>query len=530
MDFKYQKMYYSRRSNVFSPGGSVATSHSLATQVGIEVLRRGGNAVDAAVAAAATLNVVEPMMTGVGGDVFALVYMRRSHKLHCLNASGWAPGRASVDEYKRRDYTRMPEDGILSVTVPGAVHGWVSLVENFGTMALSKILEAAIRYAEDGFPVSEVVSRDWQGQVEKLRRYGSRAYLIENKAPGPGQTFRQRGLARTLEKIGEGGKEVFYKGEIAKAMVAESKRRNGLLEEEDFATYRSKWVEPISTVYRDYCIYECPPNGQGMITLEALNVIEGFAIDKLEHNSEEYLHLLIEATKLAFADGKYYISDPDFHPIPLDRLLSKQYADKKRGFIQSQALESPSYGGFPGDTVYLTVVDEERNVVSFINSLASLFGSGVTVEGTGIVLQNRGGNFVLDQSHPNCLKPRKRPYHTIIPAMLFFEDKPYVSFGVMGGMMQPQGQLQVLCSLIDHSMSPQSALDAPRFRFYEGKKVALEEGISEEVKDGLRKRGHSIVDGEHSEFGGGQLILIDPHTESLIAGSDPRKDGCAQGY
>ena len=530
MDFEYQEIYCSRRSNVFSRSGSVATSHPLATQVGIEVLRRRGNAVDAAVAAAATLNVVEPMMTGVGGDVFALVYMRRSHKLHCLNASGWAPERASVDEYKRRGYTKMPEDGILSLTVPGAVHGWVSLVENFGTMVLSDILEAAIRYAEDGFPVSEVVSRDWQGQVEKLGRYGSRAYLIENKAPRPGQIFRQRGLARTLEKIGEGGKEVFYKGEIAKAMVAESKRRGGLLEEEDLATYGSKWVEPISTVYRDYRIYECPPNGQGMITLEALNIVEGFAIDKLEHNSEEYLHLLIEATKLAFADGEYHISDPDFHPIPLDRLLSKQHADKKRGFIQGQALESPSYGRFARDTVYLTVVDEERNVVSFINSLASLFGSGVTVEGTGIVLQNRGRNFVLDKSHPNCLKPRKRPYHTIIPAMVFFEDKPYASFGVMGGMMQPQGQLQVLCNLIDYSMSPQSALDAPRFRFYEGKKVALEEGISEEVKDRLRKRGHSIVHGEHSEFGGGQLILIDPHTKTLIAGSDPRKDGCAQGY
>ena len=530
MDFRYQETYYSRRSNVFSRGGSVATSHSLATQVGIEVLRRGGNAVDAAVAAAATLNVVEPMMTGVGGDVFALVYVRRSHKLHCLNASGWAPVRASVDEYKKRGYTTVPEDGVLSVTVPGAVHGWVNLIENFGTMALSEILEPAVRYAEDGFPVSEVVSRDWQGQVEKLRRYGSTGYLTNNKAPRPGQVFRQRNLARTLERIGEGGKGIFYKGEIAKAMVAESKRRGGLLEEEDFATYQSKWVQPISTLYRDCRIYECPPNGQGMITLEALNLVEGFAIDKLEHNSEEYLHLLIEATKLALADGEYYISDPDFHPIPLDRLLSKQYAHKRRKFIQSRAVEAPSYGRFPEDTVYLAVVDEERNVVSFINSLATLFGSGITVEGTGIVLQNRGRNFVLDESHPNCLEPHKRPYHTIIPAMAFFEDEPCVSFGVMGGMMQPQGQLQVLCSLIDHSMSPQSALDAPRFRFYEGKKVALEEGISEEVKAALRKRGHSIVHGEHSEFGGGQVIVIDPDTESLIAGSDPRKDGCAQGY
>jgi gamma-glutamyltranspeptidase/glutathione hydrolase len=498
--------------------------------VGIEVLRRGGNAVDAAVAAAATLNVVEPMMTGVGGDVFALVYMRRSHKLHCLNASGWAPGKASVDEYKRRGYTRMPEEGILSVTVPGAVHGWVSLVENFGTMALSEILKAAIGYAEGGFPVSEVVGKDWQGQVEKLRKYGSRAYLIKNKAPCPGQIFRQKSLARTLEKIGEGGKEIFYRGEIAKAIVVESKKRGGLLEEEDFATYRPKWVEPISTVYRGYRIYECPPNGQGMITLEALNIVEGFAIDKREHNSEEYLHLLIEATKLAFADGNYYISDPDFHPIPVDCLLSKQYADKRRGFIQSQALQAPPYGSFGQDTVYLTVVDQERNVVSFINSLASRFGSGITVKGTGIVLQNRGRNFVLDESHPNCLKSHKRPYHTIIPAMVFFEDRPYISFGVMGGMMQPQGQLQVLCNLIDYSMSPQAALDAPRFRFYEGKRVALEQGIFEEVKDSLIERGHGIVRGERSEFGGGQVILIDPHAQTLIAGSDPRKDGCAQGY
>ncbi|GAG23127.1 unnamed protein product, partial [marine sediment metagenome] len=261
------------------------------------------------------------------------------------------------------------------------------------------------------------------------------------------------------------------KGKIARAIVAESKRRDGLLEEEDFAAYQSKWVEPISTLYRDYRIYECPPNGQGMIALEALNMVEGFAIDKLEHNSEEYLHLLIEATKLAFADGLYYVCDPDFHSIPLGHLLSKDYAEKRRRLIQGQALEAPAHGKFPGDTVYLTVVDEERNVVSFVNSLGSMFGSGVTVEGTGIVLQNRGRNFILDESHPNCLEPYKRPYHTIIPAMAFFEGRPFISFGVMGGMMQPQGQLQVLCSLIDHSMSPQSALDAPRFRFYEGNKV-----------------------------------------------------------
>ena len=530
MDFKYQKRYSSRRSNVFSRSGSVATSHSLASEVGVEVLKGGGNAVDAAVAAAATLNVVEPMMTGVGGDVFALVYMRRSDKLHCLNASGSSPMKASLDEYKRRGYDRMPEEGILSVTVPGAVHGWVSLVENFGIMPLSKILRPAIHYAEDGFPVSEVVSKDWESEVEKLRRCGSTVYLIDGRAPSPGQIFRQRDLARTLREIGEGGKDLFYKGKIARAIVAESKRRGGLLEEEDFAAYQSKWVEPISTLYRDYRIYECPPNGQGMIALEALNMVEGFAIDKLEHNSEEYLHLLIEATKLAFADGLYYVSDPDFHSIPLGHLLSKGYAEKRRGLIQGQALEAPAHGKFPGDTVYLTVVDEERNVVSFVNSLGSMFGSGVTVEGTGIVLQNRGRNFILDESHPNCLEPHKRPYHTIIPAMAFFEDRPFISFGVMGGMMQPQGQLQVLCSLIDHSMSPQSALDAPRFRFYEGNKVGLEEGISEEIREALRKKGHSIAHGEHSEFGGGQVIVMDPHTETLIAGSDPRKDGCAQGY
>lgn len=530
MDFKYQERYCSRRSNVFSRNGSVATSHSLATETGIEVLKGGGNAVDAAVAAAATLNVVEPMMTGVGGDAFALVYMRDSDKLHCLNASGSSPMKATLDEYRRRGYERMPEDGILSVTVPGAVHGWVSLVENFGTMSLSKILEPAIQYAEGGFPVSEVVSKDWEGEVEKLRRYGSTAYLFNNGAPSPGQIFRQRDLARTLREIGEGGKDLFYQGKIAKVIVSESKRRGGLLEEEDFAAYQSKWVEPISTPYRDYRIYECPPNGQGMITLEALNIVEGFAIDKQKHNSEEYLHLLIEVTKLATSDGLHYVSDPDFHPIPLGGLLSKRYAGKRRRYIESRALEAPAHGIFPGDTVYLTVVDEERNVVSFMNSLASLFGSGVTVEGTGIVLQNRGRNFILDESHPNCLEPHKKPYHTIMPAMAFLEQKPCISFGVMGGMMQPQGQLQLVCSLIDHSMSPQLALDAPRFRFYEGRKVAMEEGISEEVKEALRKRGHSIVQGEHSEFGGGQVIFMDPHTETLIAGSDPRKDGCAQGY
>ena len=527
----------SRRSAVMSTGGIVATSQPLAAQAGVSMLRQGGNAVDAAIATAAALNVVEPMSTGLGGDAFALVYLSRSGELKALNASGRAPGAASLAALRELGYRQMPETGIHTVTVPGTLDGWCALLDSHGTMSLSRVLAPAIALAENGFPVTEIISHTWQKNRAKLQLDASaaRTYLPEGRAPAPGEIFVQPDLARTLKKIAGGGRDVFYRGEIAEAIVACSRENGGLIAPPDLRENTATWVTPISTSYRGYDVYECPPNGQGLVVLLALNILEGYDLKSLGHNSPEYLHLLIEALKLGFADAGRYVADPDFMAIPLGKLLTGSYAGRRRKLINRNKAMLQAEAGNPetdGDTVYLAVTDGEGNSVSFINSLYQAFGSGMVVAGTGICLQNRGSLFSLEAGHPNCIAPRKRPYNTIIPGMVFKDGNLFLTFGVMGGFMQPQGHVQVLLNVIDFGMDVQTALDAPRFRYLQGSECAFEPAMPPGVLRELAQKGHRIValdDPYSQQFGGGQAIMVHPASGVLIAGSDPRKDGSAIG-
>ena len=528
----------SRRSAVMSNRGIVATSQPLAAQAGVSILQQGGNAVDAAIATAAVLNVVEPMMTGLGGDVFALVYVSRSKELKALNASGRAPYAASLETLQNLGYQKMPETGIHTVTIPGALDGWCALLDNYGTMSLSQVLAPAIELAEHGFPVTEVIAHWWQVNRAKLQANANAAhtYLLAGRAPEPGEVFVQPDLANTFKKIAQGGRDIFYRGEIAEAIVTCSQENGGLITMKDLNDYTSTWVTLISTNYHGYDIYECPPNGQGLVALLALNILEGYDLSALGHNSPEYLHLLIEALKLAFADANHYVVDPDFVDIPLEKLLSKSYAERRKQLIDKNKAMQKVAAGVPnteGDTVYLAVTDKEGNSVSFINSLYQGFGSGIVVGGTGICLQNRGALFSFEPGHPNCIEPHKRPYHTIIPAMVFKDGDLFLTFGVMGGFMQPQGHVQVLLNIIDFGMDVQTALDAPRFRYYQvNNGCAFEPGFPPGVLRELEGKGHQIValdDPYSQQFGGAQAIMIHPQTKALIAGSDPRKDGCAIG-
>jgi gamma-glutamyltranspeptidase/glutathione hydrolase len=526
-----RRQFASRRSTVMAPHGVVATSQPLAAQAGLSMLMRGGNAVDAAVASAAVLNVVEPGSTGIGGDVFALVYDSGTGALEGLNASGWAPRNATIDYYRSQGFTTMPVSGVFSITVPGALAGWEALLDNFGTLSFSEVLEPAIHYAWNGFPVSERIAQAWPRH--KLARHpGGAEYLIEGRAPRPGEVFRQKHLAATLDAIAEGGADAFYRGALAATMIRFLKDQGGLMEAEDLSEFTPEWVTPLHIEYKGHTLYELPPNGQGLCALEALQIASHFDVAQYEFNSVNYLHTMIESMKLAFADGHHFITDPRFREIPVERLISDAYCRTRGTQITDCARVTPLRLPKASDTVYLTVVDRARSMVSFINSLYQNFGSGVVVEGTGIVLQNRGASFTLDEAHQNSLEPRKRPYHTIIPAMLYREGVPFMSFGVMGGHMQPQGHLQVTSNIVNFHMSPQDALDAPRFRFEEGARVLLEDSVASTTRKALTTKGHYIEAVRHlsPQFGGGQIIVADPEQGCLYAGSDPRKDGCAVGY
>jgi len=531
-------VFPSRRTAVTSTGGMVASSQYLATQAGVSILQQGGNAIDAAVATAAALNVVEPMMTGLGGDLFALVYRNGSEEVQALNASGRAPYAATLEKMKGLGFSKMPLTGIHTVTIPGTLDGWCTLVESCGTMKLEQVLWPAIALAENGYPVTEITALRWREFQAKLEANAAAAqtYLPGGQAPRVGEIFAQPDLASTLKKIAREGRDVFYRGEIAEAIVACSRKQGGLITMEDLRDHTSSWVTPISTNYRGYEVYECPPNGQGLITLLALNILESYDLKSMAHNSAEYLHLLLEAMKLAFADADRYVADPDFVSIPLSQLLGKKYAGSRRSLIQgNQALPEVAAGipGEEGDTVYLAATDRDGNSISLINSLYNGFGSGVVVEGTGICLQNRGALFSLEKDHPNCIAPHKRPYHTIIPAMALKDGRLFLTFGVMGGFMQPQGQLQVLLNIIDFGMDVQTALDAPRFRYVQtNNECVFEAGIAEEILQALAEKGHRVGhldDPYGQQFGGGQVIMVHPENGALIAGSDPRKDGCAMG-
>jgi gamma-glutamyltranspeptidase/glutathione hydrolase len=528
------------RSVVRAPQAMVASSQPLASQVGLDILKRGGNAVDAAIAMAAMLNVTEPNMTGVGGDAFMMVYSPTTRKLEALNASGRAPRALNLEYFTSRKIAQMPTVGMPTITVPGAFDGWVTLLEKHGTMKLADLLAPAIGYAENGFPVAEKISADWQPEVAKLKADPAAAatFLVNGGAPVPGTIFVQKNLARTLRTLGKEGRDAFYRGEIGRAIVDYCQKNGGFLTMEDFAAQKSNWVEPIATTYRGYTLHELPPNNQGLTALLILNILEGLDLKSMRTDPALYYHTLIEATKIAFADRNRYIADPAFAKLPVKELLSKDYAAKRRALIDpAKAIDAPPYGEFKTgtDTTYFSVVDKDRMAVSFINSLFNSFGSGIVAGDTGIMLQNRGTGFSLEPNHPNRFEPGKRPFHTLIPAMVFKDDKLLMTYGVMGGDIQAQGHAQVLINLVDRGMNLQQAIDAPRIRYINGRGVMLEDTLNAEIVNALVKRGHERVlppagIKHRALMGGGQAIMIDPVTGALSGASDPRKDGLALGY
>jgi gamma-glutamyltranspeptidase / glutathione hydrolase len=535
---KREKQRAAQRSVVMGTHGMTASSQHLATLSGYKILARGGNAVDAAVAMASTLSVVEPYSIGLGGDAFALIYLAKEKKLVGMNGSGRAPYRANLEQFADRGIREMPERGILSVTVPGALDGWAQAVEHYGRLSLSEVFRDAMDYAEDGFPVTEIISGEWS-HLERIllsSESSAKAYLRGGKAPEPGQVFVNRDLARTYKKIVQEGVKTFYEGEICQAILKTSTQSGGLFSEQDLKDHLTAWVEPLAADYRGYTIYELPPNGQGLTALEMFSILEGYDIGSLGHDSPEYLHLLIEAKKAAFQDRDHFIADPDFETIPVDRLLSKDYAGEIRGRIDLNKASLPvqRHGGAKAgsDTAYMTAVDEERNVCSFISSLFMGFGSGIVVDGTGIVLQNRGRSFSLDPKHANRIAPHKRPMHTIIPGMVFKDGEFVMSFGVMGGDMQPQGHVQLLINVLDFGMNLQEAVDTPRIRHLQGPDVFVEEGIPDGVLSDLARKGHHLIRDRSTvnEVGGGQVIYFDRDQGVLLGASDRRKDGCAIGY
>ncbi|HSC27236.1 MAG TPA: gamma-glutamyltransferase, partial [Vicinamibacterales bacterium] len=518
------------RSVVMARNGIIATSQPLASAAGLQVMLQGGNAIDAAIAAAAVLSVVEPTMNGVGGDLFAIVYDPKAKAVRGLNASGRAPANATPEEFRRRGLDSIPYRGELSVSVPGVVDGWSELLSKHGTITLEKALEPAIRYARDGYAVSEIIAHQWKDVegVLSLDAAAAATFLVDGRAPATGDVFRTPKLAASLEQIARGGRDAFYRGAIAQAIAADMARRNGLLSAADLAAHQSDWLDPISTTYRGYTVYELPPNTQGIAALEMFNILEGFDLKSLGHNSAAYLHLLVEAKRIAFADRDAWLADSGAVPAEaLKRMLSKEYAAERRREIdpdraahEYKALALAGSSAAPqeppeakGDTIYLTAADRHGNVVSLIQSIYESFGSGIVAGDTGIVLHNRGALFSLQSGHPNLIAPGKRPFHTLVPAMVLKDGRPWLSFGVMGGDMQPQGHVQVLLNLIEFGMNVQEAGEAPRFR-HSSAGVALESAIAPEARFGLDVRGHRILS-SIGAFGGFQGILIDPRTSVL---------------
>ena len=541
--FDCPPQFNSRRSPVFAVHGMVASSQPLATQAGLEILGRGGNAADAAVAVAAALNVTEPTSTGLGGDCFALFYEAATRQITALNGSGRAPAGLTPGLLKEQGFEKeLPPFHAHTITVPGACAGWCDLIERHGTLDLATILSPAIRLAEEGFPVAPLTAYFWaRGAGRQLGNSpGGQELLLNGRAPRAGEIMRNPTLANTLRVIAGGGKEAFYRGEIAEKIAATVQRFGGVMTVDDLAAHTSTWEQPISVVFEGVRIYECPPNGQGLAALIALNILSCFDLPD-DPLSVERLHLIIEALRLAFADARWYVADPAFFDIPLEELLSREYAEARAALIDPERATLDQERGTPvtgSDTVYFSVVDGQGNACSFINSNYMGFGTGIVPEGTGFSLQNRGHNFSLDPAHPNALAPRKRPYHTIIPAMATREPDGslYASFGVMGGFMQPQGHVQVMIGMVNDGLDPQAALDRPRLCIEDGTaggRVALEEGIPVGVMARLAEMGHPVrpVSGHgRAIFGRGQIIFRDPDSGVLCGGSDPRADGCAMGF
>ena len=533
------------RSEVLAREGMAATSQPLATQVAIDILKQGGTAVDAAIAANATLGLMEPTGCGIGGDLFAIVWEAKSRKLWGLNASGRSPKSLTLEHLKAEGLEQIPPFGPLPVSVPGAVDGWFELHERFGRLDMEKVLAPAIEYARAGFPVSEVIAIYWRESVSAYKDFPGflETYTVDGRAPRKGEVFRNPRLAKTYAEIAKRGRDVFYKGRIAREIAEYMREQGGFLSYEDLAAHESEWVEPASTTYRGYTVWELPPNGQGIAALQILNILEGFDIAKMGFGSAEYIHTLVEAKKLAYEDRAKYYADPDFNEIPVARLISKEYAAERRPLIDpdkaaraypsGQALEA-------GDTIYLTVADGEGNMVSLIQSNYIGMGSGMTPGELGFMLQDRGQLFSLEEGHFNVYQPGKRPFHTIIPAFVTKEGEPYLSFGVMGGAMQPQGHVQVLVNLIDFGMNLQEAGDAARVRHSgssdptgrvmdEGGRVLLESAFDSKLWRALEAKGHTLRGGDGG-FGGYQAIMWDKENGVYVGASESRKDGQAAGY
>ena len=532
------------RSAVMARHGMAATSQPLATAAAVRMLQQGGNAVDAAIAACAVLGVVEPMSCGMGGDLFAIVWDAKHQKLIGLNASGRSPGATSIELFHSKGLKSIPTSGPLSWSVPGCVDGWDQLRAIMGTKPWPELLAQAIDHAENGFPVSEIIAGDWKASERALRAIPTSAacYLPGGHAPAAGTIFRNPGLARSLRAVAVGGRDAFYKGEIADAIVRYSGSVGGLFSRSDFEHHTSTFIEPVSTNYRGYDVWEMPPNGQGIAALEMLNLLEPYNIKSMGPLSAQALHLMIEAKKLAYEDRAKYYADPDFAKVPVKELISKAYAAKRRSLMNpDRASDHPTPGEpLQADTIYMTVVDGDFNCVSLIQSNFNGFGSGHVPGELGFALQNRGALFALDPNHLNRLEPGKRPFHTIIPGFVTKAGKPWLSLGVMGGDMQAQGHVQVLCNMIDFGMDVQEAGDAARFRHFGSSEptgepargagsVALESGVSASVKKALEAKGHRLVT-SRGGYGGYQAIRVDLEHGVLIGGSDPRKDGAAMGY
>jgi len=522
--------YDSRRSVNYSKKGMVATSQPLAAQAGLEVLKKGGNAVDAAVATAASLTVLEPTSNGIGGDGFAIIW--KDEEMHGLNSSGPSPRNIDIETVKDKGYDEMPKFGWIPVTVPGIPGAWSSLCEEHGELPFEEVLEPAISYAEEGYPISPILGKYWKGAYKSYKEaIGGKdkfnnwfdTFAPKGRAPGIGEMWRSEDHAKTLREIAETKAESFYKGKIAEKISEFSKETGGFLDQKDLAGFSPQWVDPLSVEYRGHDVWELPPNGQGMIALQALNILKGFDFDCKE--SIETYHKQIEALKLAFSDGKKVITDPDHMDVKPKDLLSEDYAAERRELIGEKAIEPEPGRLAEGGTVYLATADKDGNMVSYIQSNYMGFGSGLVVPGTGIALQNRGNTFSLDPEHANCLEPGKRTYHTIIPGFLTREGDAVGPFGVMGGYMQPQGHLQVIMNTLDFGLNPQAALDAPRWRWDEGKKVYLEKKFQDHIGKALARKGHDIEYSLHSgSYGRGQMIWkMDEGT--YAGGTEPRTDG-----
>lgn len=524
------------RSMVISQQGIVATSQTLASQAGAQVLARGGSAMDAAIAANALMGVVEPMSNGLGGDLFAIYWEAATGRLTGINASGWAPQSLTIDYLKRQGLSAMPQQGIHSVTVPGCVQGWEKLHQRFGRRPWAELFQPAIYYAQHGFPVTEIIQDHWREAVAKLAadQNARRIFLPQGQPPKVGELFGNPELAGALELIAREGGQAFYRGAIAQAILRTSERLGGTLRPEDLSQFEAEWVQPIATRYRDWTVYELPPNGQGIAVLEMLNLMERFPLQRYAPQSADALHLKIEAQKLAYQDLRRFLADPRFAKIPVAGLLSKEYAAGRARLIDPRRARRDPRPGNPswaaGDTIYLSVVDKEGNIASLIQSLYLGFGSGILVEGMGFHLQNRGALFELDAQHPNALEPRKRPFHTIIPGFMENGDL-HIGFGIMGGLNQAQAHAQFVSNIADHHMNIQGALEAPRFTklTFGGCDVMIEGRVPPQVRNALARRGHKLqVLGDYSgRVGGGQAVLHDRTARVNYGASSPQKDGAA---